>query len=311
MNIESLAKFWPLMYSIVREFWEITEPHIEDAAVKNDIPIELYFYGELGLEYFSVEDFQKRDPFTNPEQFEKRFARFNFQDWIFPIPDDRYQVLPKAQEAVRKIVRAGDTKLAGFDLLPAVELKQLVNFLKQLATANLEAPEPPEKWAILNRFRVANEGSLLIAQIRESLMDLFAYRDDSHLSAARPHFGQAGIVWDVLGAIWNGSAVNAGQMAERMSFRGYEENDYDVAIQAAVEIGWVEAVETAKAAKTFSLTSKGREIRERVERLTDEYFYRPWSVLTDAELEELYALLTKLHEKLMIYKKTLASDSHL
>jgi hypothetical protein len=39
MGMESLVKFWPLIYSTIREFWEITEPHIEDAAVKNDIPI--------------------------------------------------------------------------------------------------------------------------------------------------------------------------------------------------------------------------------------------------------------------------------
>ncbi|NTW88783.1 MAG: hypothetical protein HGB26_06610 [Desulfobulbaceae bacterium] len=47
----------------------------------------------------------------------------------------------------------------------------------------------------------------------------------------------------MLGSIVNGSAVNAAQMAERMSVRGYEENDYEVAIQAAIEIGWVEAAD--------------------------------------------------------------------
>ena len=132
MNAESLSRFWPLIYSLVREFWAITEPCIEDAAVKNDIPIELYYYSELGLKYFSVEDFQKRDPFTNPEQFEKAFARFDVKGWIIPLPDDRYQVSRKAQEAVERIVRAGDMRLAGFDLMPGLELKRLVTYLKQL-----------------------------------------------------------------------------------------------------------------------------------------------------------------------------------
>lgn len=307
-GVDVPAKFWPLMYSIVREFWEITEPHIEDAAVEYDIPIELYFYGELGLEIFSLENFQKRDPFTNPEQFENAFARFNFKDWIVPMPDDQYQVSQRARDAVNRIVEAGDARLKGFDLMPEADLKRLAIFLKQLHAANLEAPEPPEKWALLNRFRVADEGSLLSAQIRESLMDLFAYRDDAHLSAARPHFGKAGIVWDVLSAIWNGSAVNASQIAERMSFRGYEVGDYEIAIQAAVEIGWVEA---ADASSTFRLTAKGSEIREGTECLTDEYFYRPWSVLTDGELEELYALLKKLHEQLITYKKAAAGGNRL
>ena len=306
MNLEALVKFWALMSSIVREFWAITEPQIEDSALKNDVPIELYYYGEFGLKYFSVEDFQKRDPFTNPEQFEKAFARFDVKGWIVPLSDDRYQVSSKAQDAVREIVRAGDEELAKFDLMSDAELRQLVNFLKQIWMANLEAPEPPEKWAIATRFRTSNEKSPLIVQIRELFMDLFAYRDDSHLSAARPYFGQAGIVWDVLGSIANGNAVNAKQMAERMSFRGYEESDYEVAIQAAVEIGWVEGIDELNA---FRLTTKGSEIREQAERQTNEYFYRPWSVLRDEELDKLYTLLAKLHEKLIEFKKRTTSDS--
>jgi hypothetical protein len=308
MNLESLAKYWPLMYSIVREFWSITEPHIEDAALKNDVPMELYLYSELGLEHFSVEDFQKRDPFTNPEQFKTMFARFEIKDWIFPLQDQRYQVSLRAQEAVRDIVRAGDAQLAGFDLMTDDGLMRLLLLLKQLTIANMDAPEPPDKWAVIHRFHAAGERDFVIAQIRESLMDLFAYRDDSYLSAARPHFGGAGILWEVLGAIVNGSAVNAEQMAERLSLRGYEESDYEVAIQAAVKIGWVES---SDAPNSWRPTAKGRKLREEVERQTDEYFYRPWSILTDEELKEMHSLLSKLHEQLIVFRKAKESDSHL
>lgn len=301
MNVEPFTKFWKLMHSIVLEYWRITEPHIEDAAIKNDIPIELYYYSELGLEYFSIEDFQKRDPFSNPEQFERMFARFDVKDWIFPIPDERYQVSRKARDAVRMIVQAGDAQLLSFDLMPEKELWHLTGLLKKIAKANFEAPEPPQKWAVVNRFRVADETSPLIAQIRELLMYLFAYRDDSHLSAARPHFGQAGIVWNVLSSIASGSAVNAVQMAENMAFRGYEAADYEVAIQAAIEIGWVEPSDTPS---LFRPTQKGTELREKVEQLTDEYFYGPWAVLANNEADDLYGLLTKLHEQLAAYGKS-------
>ena len=307
MNQHPLGKFWPLMYSIVLEFWGITEPHIEDAAVKNDIPIELYFYSELGLEYFSVEYFQKRDPFSNPEQFEKMFARFDVKGWIFPLPDERYQVSRKTQDAVQMIVQAGDKQLLAFDLMSKEEVWQLTGLLKHIAKANFESPEPPEKWAIIKRFRVANEKSPLIVQIRELLLYLFAFRDDAHLSAARPHFGQAGIVWNVLGSIAGGSAVNAAQMAESMTFRGYDMADYDVAIEAAIEIGWVEAGETPN---TFRPTKKGTELREQVEELTDEYFYRPWSVLKQEEIDSLYVLLTKLRNGLIEYRKAEKGDRH-
>jgi DNA-binding MarR family transcriptional regulator len=261
----------------------------------------------LGLEVFSVENFFYRDPFTNPEQFEKAFARFEVKGWITPLPDEEYQVSQKAQDGVRKIINMGNEQLVGFDLMTDNELKRIMTLLKQIINANLEAPEPPEKWAIVKRFRVANVQSPLIVQIKEALMDLFAYRDDSHLSAAYPHYGQAGIVWSVLGYIGKGSAVNARQMSETMTFRGYEADDYEVAIQAAVELGWVELSDVHDA---YRITSKGRELREQVEQLTDEYFYRPWSVLNDKETDELYGLLTKLHEQLVVYKRSIASGGH-
>ena len=300
MNLEPLTKFWTLIYSVIQEFWSITEPHIEDAAVRNNIPLELYLYSELGLDRFSIRDFQKRDPFSNPEQFEKLFVRLNVKGWIEPMADGSYQVTGKARESARSLIQAGDVQLTDFDGLAGHGLKRLLALLKQLVLECLVMPEPPGKWAILKRFRVADEHYPPIMQIREYLMDLFAYRDDSHLSASRPQFNEAGIVWLVLGGLWKGDMLNAEQMAEKMSFRGYEIADYEIAIQAAIEIGWVEP---ANRPDMFRLTEQGRQIREQAEQLTDAYFYAPWSVLGQDELDELYELLTHLREELNAYRK--------
>ena len=300
MTNDSLLKFWPLIYSTVKELWNITEPHIEDAAIQQSIPVELYYYSELGLEYFSIPDFQKRDPFSNPEKFEKLFARLLVKGWVAALPDGRYQVTEKAREGARQIIQAGDVHLASLESMLDVNLGKIAVFLQRVVTASTESPEPPQKWAIIKRFRVVDKDSSWLPQIRESLMDLFAYRDDSHLSASHPHFGRAGIVWSVLGAIWSGEAVTAEQMTESLAFRGYDVDDYEVAIQAALEIGWVEAADTSFA---FRSTDKGRELREQAQKLTNEYFYRPWSVMNQDELNELYDLLTNLRDQLRDYKK--------
>jgi len=300
MNKESLLKFWPLIYSTVKEIWSITEPHIEETAIRNGIPLEFYFYSELGLDYFSLPDFQKRDPFSNPEQFEKLFARLVVKGWIAAMPDGRYQVTEKAREGARQVIRAGDIHLANLESMMDVDFKKLALLLKQLVTACVQATEPPRKWAIIKRFRVAGKDSSWLPQIREYLMDVFAYRDDSHLSASHSHFGQAGIVWSVLGSVWSGDAVTAEQMTEAMAFRGYEVDDYEVAIQVAIEIEWIESADVFGA---FRPTQKGRELREQVEQLTNEYFYGPWSGMEDDQLDELYDLLTKLREQLHTYKK--------
>jgi hypothetical protein len=301
MEINSLTKFWHLIHSVIEEIWAIIEPSIEEAAIRRNIPIELYYYGELGLEYFSIEDFQQRDPFSNPEQFERLFPRLLIRGWIIPAREDgRFEVSEGAREGVRQIVQVGDEQLVAFESEAKVKLERLLQLLKRIIIANYNAAEPPQKWAINKRFHVADRESPTMVQIRECLMDIFAYRDDAHLSAARPHFNQGGIVWSALGAVWSGDAVTAEKIAELMPFRGYEIKDYAAALQAAVQVGWVEE---AEAAGTYRPTPKGRELREQVEKLTDEYFYFPWTVFSLGELDELSNLLTALREQLHAFKK--------
>jgi hypothetical protein len=300
MTAESLTKFWPLILSIIQEFWAITEPHIEDAALQANIPIELYYYSELGLDSFSTEEFQKRDPFSNPMQFEKVFATLNFKGWIEPQPDDKYQVTEKARHAARRIIQAGDAFLLPFESFTDIDLKKLAGLLKQLVHSCQFTPEPPRKWAIEKRFRIADQNSPVIVQLREHLMDLFAYRDDSHIAAAHPHFGQAGIVWNVLGSLWRKEKVTAEEVAESLAFRAYEVNDYEVALQAAAQLGWAVRIDSSSA---YRITPTGRELREQAEQLTNEYFYAPWSVLIQSELDELYDLLLKLRDQLNSFRK--------
>jgi hypothetical protein len=297
----SLTKFWYLIQSVIQEILSVTEPHLEEAAVRHNIPIELYYYSEFGLDTFSIEEFQRRDPFSNPEKFERLFPLLNIKDWIVPMRDaGRYQVTERARTAVRQVIQAGDSQLLKVEFVTDINLERLLALLKQIVLSNISAADPPEKWAIARRFHVANRNSPVLVQIRECLMDIFAYHDDAHLAAARPHFNQAGIVWSVLGAVATGNAVTAGKMAETLSFRGYEVDDYEVAIKAALEIGWLETADTLE---VFRPTPKGRELREQVEKLTEEYFYRPWATFSPDQVDELYNLLVKFREQIHEFKK--------
>lgn len=278
----------------------LTEPAIEEAAIRNDIPVELYYYGELGLDTFSLENFKKRDPFSNPEQFEKLFARLDVKGWIEPKREAGYTVTEMARAGVKYILMSGDAKLPPDEALFGIDLERLKSLVKRIVLANDKAPEPPEKWAIRKRFRVADKNSPTLVKLREYLMDLFAYRDDSHLAAARPYFNDAGIVWLALGAAWEADTVAAERLAQALTFRGYEVGDYEIALQAGREIGWLEA---ADAPDEFRITPAGKELREKVEAQTDDYFYATWSALTHEELDELSDLLTALREGLREIRK--------
>lgn len=278
----------------------IVEPPIEEAAIQLNVPIELYYYSELGLDSFSKEEFQKRDPYSNPQVFEKTFAILNFKGWIEPTTDNTYRATDRARQAARTIIEAGDAHLNPFESQTTVNLKRLSLLLKQLTMANEFAPVPPEKWATIRRFRVAEKSSPWITQIRESLMELYAYRDDCHYAASHPHFGRGGIIWLVLNTLWKNATVTAENIAESMSFRGYEISSYEVALEAAVQIGWATRTNVPGA---YQITQAGRSVREQAEQLTNKYFYAPWSVLTREELAELYDLLLHLKEQLHSFRK--------
>ena len=300
METNSFRRFWPLIHAIIQQIWMITEPYIEDAAVGKNIPIELYYCSELGMASFSAEEFGQRDPFSNPEKFEKLFARLEIKDWIAPSRDDgRYEVPEKARAGVRQIIQVGDEQLIKLAFTDTSH-ERLLSYLKQLILANNAAPEPPQKWAIANRFHVATRISPLIVQIRECLMDLLAYHDDAHLSAARPYFNEAGIVWSAFGCVWSGNANTAEKIAEALAFRGYEAEHYAAALQAALEAGWLEKNDKPD---TFRPTSKGQAMHEQVDNLTDEYFFRPWAMFSQNELDELDGLLQGLREQMQSVKK--------
>lgn len=300
MSGETLVKFWPLIQTLIRDFLEIIEPPIEETAVRYGVPIELYYYSELGLDSFSTDEFQRRDPFSNPQLFDKLFAILSVKGWIEPRQDGSYQVTEEARQAARRIILAGEQQLEPFGAFTRLDLHRLSMLLKKIVLANAAAPEPPEKWAIIKRFRVVDRDSPPIVKIREYLMDLLAYRDDCHLSASHPYFGRAGIVWSVLGTLSRDGQVTAEQMAETHSFRGYEPDDYEVALEAATQIGWAE--ETAEPG-VYRLTSLGKEIHKDAQRLTDRYFYSPWSATAPGELDELYDLLAKLLEELRAFRR--------
>src|SRR5574341_652513 len=301
METNPPEKFWPLIHSLIQGILMITEPHIEEAAVRNEIPIELYYCSELGMESFSVEEFGRRDPFSNPEKFEKLFARLDVKDWIVPAREaGHYQVPEKSRQAVRQIIQAGDEHLMKLELGVEADHERLLSYLKHIILASNTAAEPPEKWALVKRFRVAAKDSPLIVKIREGLMDLLAYHDDAHLSAARPYFNEAGIVWNAFGCVRRDHTITADRIAEALVFRGYEAEHYAAALQAAREAGWLERND---APGTYRPTSKGLDMHAQVEKLTAEYFYRPWTTLSPNELDQFYGLLEKLREQMRAVKK--------
>ena len=104
-----------------------------------------------------------------------------------------------------------------------------------------------------------------------------------------------GYVWEAFALICAGDTDSAASVFEQLAYRGYSRAEYAAALEALARRGWLEPAGTAG---TYRVTAEGREVREVVERLTDSYFYAPWSCLKEAEIGELRALLLRFIEDL-------------
>lgn len=281
---------WPLIETTVFEFWGLTRPVMSALAAERDIPLALHNYVELGLDTLSVTEALHRDPYTRPEGFAEQFARLAAAGWIEAVDegagllDARYVVLPHAREAVRAIDAAGDARLGEVVAMPAADLARILELLARVHAANLAAPEPPARWAAERRFRSADEATPLPGRIREAALDLLAYRDDVHLAAWSRHAEPAteGGMWNAFSHVWSGAAGTAREIASAASFRGYDAAFYEQALADLEARGWLVAEGV-----TYRVTAEGQALRDDVERQTDEWFFAPWGVLADGEVQEL------------------------
>ena len=135
----------------------------------------------------------------------------------------------------------------------------------------------------------------LPGRLRRQLLNLLAYRDDSHVAAWTPHKID-GYVWEAFSYIWEGKAQTAAELAEQLeSYRSYDGAAYAGALEMLVARGWVKAEDGR-----FTLTQKGQTVRQEAEDTTNEYFGVILAEISTAEFEELQGLFQQLTESLSV-----------
>ena len=96
-----------------------------------------------------------------------------------------------------------------------------------------------------------------------------------------------GYVWETLSFIWQGEITTAEKLAETLSgFRGYQQAEYAEAIVQLVEKGWVEAE-----GDQFQVTALGRKVREEAEELTNQYYVKAFTSVSEEELKSISSVL--------------------
>lgn len=235
--------------------------------------------------------YRKRAPYNNPAAICENLADAAAAGYLEEVPDGGYRIGKKGKEAIELIHQRFYEHVNSVNQFPADKLTSLVKLLKKLVQSASKA----EFSSGILSLELVQGGHLSVepgslAEVDQLLDDLYAFRDDAHIAAWAP-IGVSGHVWEVLTFIWNGEAKSAPELAEKMPYRSFLEEEYQEALETLVGLGWIE-----KGDEGYQTTPEGAKIREDAEKKTDQNYFGPWSVLTAAELEELGSLLAELKQ---------------
>lgn len=290
---------WPLAWDALEALTAHYGPTINHAAEELGIPAGQWYGWLMAARIFepdpvSAAILNVRSAYTSPARLEAALAQGARLGLLTPGDAGEYRLTSAGRAGVGHLIEAAYGAMAPLRPLPEADLLRLAGLLRRLVEASLAAPEPPARWSLrIERRLDPGRTAPVMERLDQHLSDLAAYRDDSHLAAWRP-YGVSGQAWEAFTLLWRDAARTVDELAAKLAHRGFTREDYAAAVDELVRRGWVSV-----SADGLALTAEGRAVREEAERMTDAYFYRPWSVLSEAETADLRALLTGLRDGLL------------
>ncbi len=299
--VENTAVFsdtWATLYAISGHLYQLTRPVINPLLAEADVAARGEAHGLLNAlaaapEPISARVLSRRNPFTAADRLAAPLAALADKGYLAAVDDGAYQLTADgrglAEEFIAQFRRClGDLETRLPDLA-AADLDRLAETLERLSAACRRAGDPPGVVNISHSHKLAPEGeAAALARIDQAIDDLNAFRDDAHLASFKPH-KMTGHTWDLFTALWREEVTNPADMAEQRAHRGHDVAAYQMALLDLLKRGWVaEATDGG-----YAVTAVGRQIRQEAERLTDAYFYLPWSAVA-GRTEELQAQTTQL-----------------
>ena len=245
----------------------------------------------------TVAGYVERGPYAHPKIYSRQLDAAVERGWLKKIGDGAYQVSSLGMETVDSFLEMGNKLFGDLPALPKDKTEIIADLLARLVDAAYQQDEPTPTMEIGIRL-IPGKAAPAIVRIRRQLTDLAYYREDVHSAAWKNFYQVDGRVFETLTQMWQGDETvhTPAELAERLAeYRGYAEADYAAAYEELVSLGWA-GLDDGK----YSLTEEGRRIRQEAEDRTDEYFAKPFEILTLEERAELETLMEKLAEVMAV-----------
>ncbi len=232
-----------------------------------------------------------RSPYGNPAQLEKDLKDAAERGWI-TLSESGFTATDKALAFTEKLITELKARADETEAAVQADIPELVAMLERVVNGAEAAPFDFKPFFTYGRNYEYEDKTPSMLWVRRHLISLGSYRDDCHISAWR-ELEVPGYVFESLTFLWNDEAKTAAELAENLSFRNYQEEDYAEALEKLVGLGWAE-----KGEEGYALTEEGKSVRQAVENKTDENYKEAFSVLSDRELADLTAMLASMAEAL-------------
>jgi len=281
---ETSASIYPLARDIMR-------PLFEEYFSEQRFYQPLFLAYNLGSEPISADLFQLRNPYANPDSVQEILEDAAEAGYLEKVGVSEYRPTQKGSSAIETVHEAFYNHVNQLKEIPADQLKELCSLLAKLVESISQTDLGGRKICFDASFGghiQVDHGTL--ARVDQHLDDLNAFRDDAHIAAWKSAEVD-GHTWELLTFIWNGDATTADGLAERLPYRQYTTDNYQVTLEDLVRRGWIEVGDDG-----YVVTAKGKKIRDDAEDETNKNYFGAWKVLSDDELKRLRELLTALKE---------------
>lgn len=297
-NLRSAARLrmWPLIVDVAGAMQPLVQQEVRD--VLQDELENRYFFNHMRMareaepQPYTMQRFLTRFPYANPQRATELLQQA-VEAGYFEREHEDYTLTARGQTVVDVINDTFYDALGRLEVLPDEQMERLVALLQRLVEAARTA-DVPSRACLLQTYNTARPreyASLALVDIYAD--DLNAFRDDAHTTAWAAHFA-GGRDWETLTRVWRDRAHTAAELAEQLTFRGWDQAAYQKSLDTLVQRGWLQDEDGR-----YAITEKGSTLRQRVEEDTDALFYASWDqALTPQEQNELRTLLVRLKVQL-------------
>jgi hypothetical protein len=284
------------LWKLIRDSWIKIQasfnPAIKPLVAKSELNIREWMLLLAALT-FEPEDITPshlmvRGPYTSSDQYLTRLEHAAENGFLLRVSKGRFSLSPEGREAVFEFIKVVREAMVSAKLLPTQESLILAEMLERLVNNCLDTPPPPDTWSITLSHKLMPVIDPPIPFIEQAISCLSAYRDDAHLASWQSS-GLSAIALESMTLIWRGQVSTLDEFTEKLSFRGHPEKVYIDALAELRACSYLSGYRNA-----LHLTEEGKLFRDRVEAKTDQYFFTPWTSLSEADKSKMAEILNKM-----------------